>query len=71
MNKALFSSASEEWETPQEVFDKLDSEFHFDLDPCSTDKNAKCKTHYTKADDGLSKSWGGAECSAILHTVGI
>jgi site-specific DNA-methyltransferase (adenine-specific) len=29
-----FSSASEEWSTPLDVFDSLDSEFHFDFDPC-------------------------------------
>ena len=37
MNKSLFSSATCEWETPQDVFDKLNAEFHFTLDPCSSD----------------------------------
>ena len=31
--KTLFSSASEEWATPQELFDKLNEEFCFTLDP--------------------------------------
>lgn len=57
--EALFSSASEEWATPQDFYDKLDSEFHFTLDPCSTHKNHKCKTYFTKEQDGLKKSWGG------------
>ena len=30
----MFSSATDEWETPQDFFDKLDSEFHFTLDVC-------------------------------------
>ena len=30
----MFSSKSDEWTTPQALFDELDSEFHFDLDPC-------------------------------------
>lgn len=29
-----FSSASEEWATPTDVYAALDSEFHFDFDPC-------------------------------------
>ena len=59
MNDILFSSASEEWETPQELFDKLNSIYHFNLDPASTDENAKCSLHFTRQDDGLSKNWGG------------
>ena len=59
MNQALFSSASEEWATPQDVFDALDAEFHFTLDPCSTDENAKCEKHFTRVDDGLSQDWTG------------
>ena len=52
-----FSSATNEWETPNFLFDELDREFNFTLDPCATAKNAKCKHFYTKADDGLSRSW--------------
>lgn len=59
LNKALFSSAKEDWETPQDFFDALDREFHFTLDPCADDKNAKCKTYFTKEENGLSKDWGG------------
>ena len=58
-NNCLFSSASVEWATPQALFDKLDAEFHLDLDPCSTHENAKCAEHFTKAEDGLSQNWGG------------
>lgn len=55
----LFSSATDEWATPQELFDPLDAEFHFTLDPCSTDQNAKCAKHYTKVQDGLAQDWTG------------
>ena len=55
----MFSSNTEEWSTPQDFFDKLNDEFHFTLDVCSTDENAKCKKHYTKDDDGLSQDWTG------------
>lgn len=56
--KALFTSKSDEWATPQHIFDSLNAEFGFDLDPCSDGNNAKCKNHYTIIDDGLSKDWG-------------
>ncbi len=47
------------WATPQELFDRLDAEFHFDLDPCSTDENHKCPMWYTEDDDGLAQVWEG------------
>lgn len=59
MNKGLFTSNSAEWETPQDLFDALNAEFHFTLDPCSTDENAKCSKHYTKEHDGLKQDWTG------------
>jgi len=57
----VFSSQTDEWATPQYLFDELNAEFHFDLDPASTDENCKCERHFTKADDGLKKSWGGCK----------
>lgn len=59
MNNSLFSSASVEWATPWPLFNQLDEEFHFNLDPCCTHENAKCKDHYTQIEDGLSQDWGG------------
>lgn len=49
----------DDWETPRAMFAELDRQYGFTLDPCSTDANAKCAKHYTKEDDGLSKSWAG------------
>lgn len=57
--KLMFSSAKGDWETPQDLFDELDDEFHFTLDAASSDLNAKCEKHYTVEDDGLSQSWAG------------
>jgi len=54
-----FSQASDEWATPQTLFDELDSEFQFTLDPCATPENAKCARFFTRAEDGLSRSWAG------------
>ena len=68
LSKALFSSTKEDWATPQDFFDKLDEEFHFDLDPCADAENAKCKEYFTKEENGLLKDWGGVASSAIHHT---
>ena len=70
INQGLFSSNTNEWATPTDFYNDLDKEFHFDLDPCSTDENAECELHYTIDNDGLTKNWGGGECSAILRTTG-
>lgn len=54
-----FSSATPEWETPQDLFDKLDAEFEFTLDVCATPENAKCTRYFTEYEDGLDQSWAG------------
>lgn len=60
MNKeVMFSSKSEMWSTPQDLFDMLDYEFDFTLDACAVKENAKCERYYTPEDDGLSQPWDG------------
>jgi site-specific DNA-methyltransferase (adenine-specific) len=54
----MFSSKTDEWETPQDLFDKLNAEFHFTLDPAATRENAKCARYCTKEQDGLKQFWG-------------
>ena len=68
MNKAMLSSKAMNWCTPADFFEKLDKEFHFNLDPAATHKSAKCANYFTPEENGLEQSWGGAECFAILHT---
>lgn len=70
MNSCLFSSATVEWATPQALFDELDAEFRFNLDPCCTHENAKCAEHFTKAEDGLSQNWGGVKGCFVIHPTG-
>lgn len=71
LNKALFSSDKEDWATPQEFFDSLNEEFHFNLDPCADPENAKCDRFFTKEENGLLKDWGGGVAFfAIRHTAG-
>ncbi len=57
VHPSLFSSESPEWETPDWLFDSLNAEFGFTLDPCSTDENAKCAHHFTKQLNGLLQDW--------------
>lgn len=59
VNRVLFSSKSENWETPPQLFQALDAEFHFELDVCALPENAKCSRYYTTDDDGLSQPWNG------------
>jgi len=51
------SSATPEWSTPQDFFDKLNREFNFTLDPCATTENAKCKYFFTFEQNGLYQDW--------------
>lgn len=55
----MFSSATDQWATPQAFFDELNAEFGFDLDPCADETNHKCAEYFTRTDDGLKQNWGG------------
>ena len=57
MNKVHFSMESNEWQTPQYLYDELNKEFGFTLDPCCTKQTAKCDKYYIKEDDGLKQDW--------------
>lgn len=46
------------WATPQWLFDALNKEFGFTLDPCSDGTNAKCPKFYTPHENGLLRDWG-------------
>lgn len=59
MNNVHFLTGKDDWETPQELYDKLDEEFGFTLDPCATKENAKCAKYYTLQEDGLAQNWAG------------
>lgn len=62
MHKRLdvhFSSQSGEWSTPDDLFAELNSIFHFDLDACASEANAKCARFFTKEQDALNQRWHG------------
>lgn len=47
MNNALmFSSKSDEWATPQDLFDRVNAEFVFTFDMAATRENRKCPQYY-------------------------
>lgn len=55
----MFSSKTDMWATPQDVFDKLNEEFNFNTDVCASSTNAKCSHYYTEQDNGLLQDWKG------------
>ena len=57
--KTKFESKNQNWETPPEIFEPLNEEFHFDLDVCATKETAKCKKFFTKEQDALTQDWKG------------
>ena len=57
--KVYASSRRDDWETPPELFERLNDEFNFTLDPCATKESAKCEKYYTIKEDGLIQSWEG------------
>lgn len=59
LNKSLFESKSQEWETPAGIFDPLNQEFHFTLDVCASVQNHKCDQYFDKEHDSLSQDWTG------------
>lgn len=57
--EVMFSSATDQWETPQPLFDRLDRVFHFETDVCALPENAKCERYFTPEMDGLKQEWKG------------
>ena len=63
----MFSSKTDLWETPQDLFEKYDAIYHFETDVCALPENAKCKRFFTPEMDGLKQEWT-AFVGVILHT---
>ena len=55
----MYSSKTDLWETPQELFDELNAIWHFETDVCAIPTNAKCERYYTPEIDGLAQEWRG------------
>ena len=57
LNKGMFSSNNQKWETPQELFDKLNDVFNFEVDIADSDETATCHIYYTEENEGLKTEW--------------
>lgn len=58
-NNGRYNGNGRHWATPPEIFDPLNDEFQFTLDPCATSASAKCQRFFTEEHDGLAQTWGG------------
>ncbi len=54
-HNTLFSKASDEWGTPQWLFDILDGEFQFGLDAAATEENTKAYYYNDPEHDSLQQ----------------
>mgnify|MGYP001591578805 CR=1 FL=1 len=61
-NDGRWHSRGSDWATLQGLFDELDAEFHFTLDVCASDWNAKCKNYFSEEQNGLKQDWGQDVC---------
>lgn len=50
----MFSKKSDEWATPQALFDTLDKQYHFEFDAAASALNTKCELW---SDDSLDMDW--------------
>jgi site-specific DNA-methyltransferase (adenine-specific) len=63
MSNVHFSSASDNWATPQATFDTLNAELGpFEIDVCATESNAKCRAYFSPEIDGLAQTWAPHVC---------
>ncbi|MHB9293729.1 hypothetical protein Holit_02859 [Hollandina sp. SP2] len=59
LNSGLMSSKTDMWATPQWLFDTLNNQYHFCLDVCAVEENAKCERFFSPEEDGLKQQWEG------------
>lgn len=58
-DKNKFSSAKQDWTTPKDFFNKLNSEFNFTFDLAASKENTLCSRFFSETDDSLKQSWAG------------
>ena len=59
ITSGLMSSLSDDWGTPQKVFDELNAEFGFTVDVCASSHNFKVANYFDVELDGLEQVWEG------------
>jgi site-specific DNA-methyltransferase (adenine-specific) len=63
----MFSSKKDNWETPQDFFNKLDDEFNFSWDLAASSQNAKCEQYIDKSANSLSIDWSKLSGNLYLN----
>lgn len=69
---ALYSSATDDWPTPQDFYDRMDAEFGFTLDVCSSRANHKVPAYFAldhedeNRRDGLAADWADAGATGTI-----
>ena len=54
-----FSSAKQDWATPDELYERLDRIYKFDLDVAASRDNTRCPAYFDASTDGLAQPWRG------------
>jgi phage N-6-adenine-methyltransferase len=57
ITQGLFTSKTDEWETPQWLYDELNEEWQFMVDVCASEQNKKHWLFWDKENDGLKQDW--------------
>jgi site-specific DNA-methyltransferase (adenine-specific) len=52
-----FSSATDDWATPQDFFDQQNKIYGFTLDVCASSTNYKVANYFDEETDGLAQDW--------------
>ena len=67
INKSLFTSNKEDWETPRGFYDQLNTKYHFEWDLAASNGNAKCDHYFTRDDNSLEQNWGELSGNMFLN----
>jgi phage N-6-adenine-methyltransferase len=59
INDSWFTSNTDDWGTPQALFDELNTEFGFTVDVCANENNFKVANYFDVEKDGLAQPWEG------------
>lgn len=62
LNAGMFSSATDDWATPPDLFAYYNRIYGFELDVCASHENHKAPRYFTKEDNGLMQDWAPAKC---------
>lgn len=57
-NNGRWHSRGSDWATPQDLYDKLNDEFGFNLDACASEWNKKHIYYFDEHKNGLIQDWG-------------